>query len=87
MDGHRHASLRYVDIIASKPAVFTLKQSRAVLTGTLGAVNARQTLWGVLNLDTPLGTYPRAVVKAEDLESVETSLSLAEAQRLLRATT
>ncbi|KDO22679.1 hypothetical protein SPRG_10994 [Saprolegnia parasitica CBS 223.65] len=82
-DHHRYASLRYFDAIVAKPARVTLNQSRAILEGTIGGVNGRQSLVGLTDLHTPLGTYPRAVVKLSDVEYVDVTLSLAEAARLL----
>jgi hypothetical protein len=56
---------------------------RAVLEGVVGSLNGRQTLLGVVDLKTPLGIYPRAVVRQEDIETWEVDLERGEAYQLL----
>ncbi|RHY29332.1 hypothetical protein DYB32_005219 [Aphanomyces invadans] len=56
----------------------------AVVEGLVGALNGRQTLLGLTSMKSPLGVYPRAVVKAEDIQRWEVDVSKEEARQLAK---
>ncbi|KAF0687010.1 Aste57867_21230 [Aphanomyces stellatus] len=86
MEANRWKSLRYYGAIQEKHAVITLTKG-AVVEGTIGSLNGRQTLLGVLEMKTPLGVYPRAVVKQSDIQSWEVDLNANEVYAMLKTTT
>ncbi|RHZ41266.1 hypothetical protein DYB26_003874 [Aphanomyces astaci] len=62
------------------------RRRTAVVEGIVGGLNGRQTLLGLTDMKSPLGVYPRAVVKAEDVQRWEVDLSKEDVHRLLQLT-
>ncbi|ETW06332.1 hypothetical protein H310_02616 [Aphanomyces invadans] len=82
-EASRWRALRYYSAVQDKTALITLSKG-AVVEGLVGALNGRQTLLGLTSMKSPLGVYPRAVVKAEDIQRWEVDVSKEEVHRLLQ---
>ena len=53
------------------------------VTAKLNSTDAKQTTFGVSELKTPLGTYPNAVLRQEDIVHMEIKLTPSDLQYLL----
>ncbi|KAG9397935.1 hypothetical protein AC1031_016353 [Aphanomyces cochlioides] len=83
MEAKRWKALRYYQAIEGKKTVVSLKKG-SVVEGTVVTFNGRQNLVGLIDMQSPLGVYPRAVVKLSDIQSWEVSLTPDQALALLR---
>ncbi|ETV66184.1 hypothetical protein H257_17328 [Aphanomyces astaci] len=94
MEASRWKALRYYSAMQDKTAVVTLskghdecmasKQIALLMAHDVGP--SWKTLLGLMDMKSPLGVYPRAVVKAEDVQRWEVDLSKEDVHRLLQLT-
>ncbi|TMW66428.1 hypothetical protein Poli38472_004193 [Pythium oligandrum] len=66
-------------------AVSILTTDKTLVTADSILPNGSQTLFATTNLMTPLGRYPTAVVRAQDIAQIDTKLSSEQLHELLRS--